>query len=55
MRIVTHGTGLLDASALIGIVAGFAMLLPAFFVPELRFLALPAFVVLVPSLLFGAR
>lgn len=46
---------LLDASSLLGIVAGMGLMLPAFFVAELAFLAAPAFAVLVPSVLYGTR
>ena len=46
---------ILDASALVGILVGFGMLLPSFFVPELHMLAVPAFAILVPSVLFGMR
>jgi hypothetical protein len=45
----------LDVTSLVGILAGFGMLVPAIFVPELRFLSVPAFVVLLPSLLIGTR
>lgn len=45
----------LEASSLLGIAAGVGLMLPAFFVAELAFLALPAFAVLVPSLLYGTR
>lgn len=44
-----------DALAVVGMVAGMAMLFPVFFVPELAFLAVPAFVVLVPSMLLGMQ
>jgi hypothetical protein len=44
-----------DALALSGMVVGIGMLFPVFFVPELAFLAVPAFLVLVPSLLFAMQ
>jgi hypothetical protein len=56
MRIVTpHSYTRSDATPLLGIMAGLALLMPAAVVPELGFLALPALVVLLPSLLFGMR
>ena len=48
-------SALLDASSLLGIAAGMGMLLPAFLVPDLAFLALPAGLVLLPSLLYGTH
>ena len=45
----------LEASALLGILAGLGMLIPAFLVPEIGFLALPALLLLLPSLLFALR
>lgn len=44
-----------DLSALVGMVAGIAMLLPAIIAPELRPLSVPGFAVLVPSLLVALR
>lgn len=46
---------LVDASALVGIAVGMGLLLPAFVAPEMGLLAVPAFLVLLPSLLFGMR
>ena len=45
----------LEASSVFGIVAGMGLMMPAFFVAELAVLALPAFALLVPSLLYGTR
>jgi len=45
----------LEISSLVGIMGGVGLMLPAFFVAELAFLALPAFAILVPSLLYGTR
>ena len=44
-----------DASSFAGIVSGLGLLLPALVAPGLELLALPALVVLVPSLLCGLR
>jgi hypothetical protein len=44
-----------DTLALLGIVAGMGMLFPVFFVPEMAFLAVPALVVLMPSMLVGMQ
>lgn len=45
----------LDVSSMLGVLIGFGMLVPAMFVPDLRFLSVPAAVVLLPSLLFCMR
>jgi len=45
----------LEASSLFGIMAGVGLMMPAFFVAELAFLAVPAFAMLVPGLLYGTR
>ena len=45
----------MDRYSLMGILAGFGMLLPAFMGPDIRMLALPALGVLVPSMLYGLR
>ena len=45
----------LDVTALIGMVGGMALMISASLVPEIRLLALPGFLVLVPSLLYGLR
>ena len=45
----------LEASSLLGITASVGMLMPAFFMAELAFLALPGLALLVPSLLYGTR
>ena len=50
----THMQGV-DLAALIGIVVGMSMLVPVYAFAEFSFLAGPAFVVLVPSLLYGLR
>ncbi len=56
MRTLTerHSRGL-DASAFAGLFAGLALLLLACTAPDLATLALPAYLILVPSLLFAAR
>ena len=46
---------LADASSLLGVLAGMGLLLPAVLVPELRFLLVPAFGLLIPSLLIVSR
>jgi hypothetical protein len=46
---------LLGASSLLGIVAGFGLLVPSALVPGLEALALPAFLILLPSLLYSLR
>jgi hypothetical protein len=46
---------ILDVSALLGIVAAMGLLVPAFFVPGMGALAVPAFVVLLISMLCGTR
>jgi len=45
----------LDVSALVGIVAAMALMVPAFFVAEMGALAVPAFVLLLASMLCGTR
>ena len=55
MRMSLHRNQTLDVSSVVGMVAGMGLLLPAYVVPDLWFLALPAFLILVPSLLFGMR
>lgn len=45
----------LEISSVVGIVAGFALMIPAFFVADLAYLAMPGLAVLVPSLLYTAR
>lgn len=55
MKHLTVSDRVLDTSALVGIMAGLAMLLTAFFVPDIAALAAPACVVLVASLLCGMR
>jgi len=52
---IPESNRVLEASSLAGIMGGVALMLPAFFVAELAFLALPAFALLVPSLLYGTR
>lgn len=56
MRTLTerHSRGL-DASAFAGLFAGLALLLLACTAPDLATLALPAYLILVPSLVFAAR
>ncbi len=44
-----------DGSALFGIVAGFALLIPGFLSPEMRVLIVPGFALLLPSLLYTMR
>jgi hypothetical protein len=55
MRRLGGSERLLDVSSFAGIMGGMAVFLPACLVPEMRFLALPAFVVLLPSLMLGLR
>lgn len=55
MRHANGNDRVLDLSSFVGMMAGMGLLFPAYFVPEMRFLALPAFVVLLPSLLYGMR
>lgn len=55
MRISTHSEQVRDATSLVGIGAGLALLLPAFLVPDLMILAIPAFGILIPSLLYCTR
>lgn len=56
MRIETRDPGkILDGAALVGIVVGFGLLVPAAVSPELRALAFPAFGLLLPSLFYGMR
>jgi hypothetical protein len=45
----------LEAASLFGITSGLGLMISAFFVGELGFLAAPAFLMLVPSLLYGTR
>jgi len=45
----------LDAATFFGILSGLTLLLVSYFVPESRFLAVPALVMLVPSLIYGMR
>lgn len=46
---------LLDVTALVGIVAALVSMVPAFFVAEMGALAVPAFVLLLASMLCGTR
>ena len=55
MKTWSHRSGTPDETSLLGIAAGTGLLLSAFCLPELRILALPALLVLLPSLLFGTR
>jgi len=55
MRISTHSEQLRETTSLVGIGAGLALLLPAFLLPELRLLAIPAFAIFLPSLLYCTR
>lgn len=56
MRFVTsHRYNPSEVTPLLGILVGLGLLMPAISVPHLDFLALPALVVLLPSLLFGTR
>jgi len=45
----------LDVATFIGILSGLTLLIVSYFVPESRFLAVPDFVMLVPSLVYGMR
>ncbi|MEM7411204.1 MAG: hypothetical protein AAF430_13290 [Myxococcota bacterium] len=56
MKIVRTDRGaLVDRYSLMGILAGFGMLVPAFLGPDIHVLALPACAVLLPSMLYGLR
>ena len=55
MNFAHHTNPALGASSLVGIVAGVGLLVPAAFVPGIEALALPAFLVLLPSLLYTLR
>lgn len=55
MKIASRSDRVLEATSLVGIVAGIGALLPAFFMPEMGFLVAPAFVVLLSGLLYGMR
>jgi hypothetical protein len=55
MKTVLASDRVLDATALVGIVAGVGMLLSSFVAPGMQLLAVPAVVILVPSLLAGTR
>ena len=50
-----HSDQVLDVSALVGIVAGTGLMIPAFFMPGMGALAVPAFVLLLASMLWGTR
>jgi len=50
-----HSDQILDVSALVGIVAAMALMLPAFVMPGMGALAVPASVLLMASLLCGTR
>jgi hypothetical protein len=58
-RVVTmksiHSDQVLDVSALAAIVAAMGLLVPAFFMPGLGALAVPAFVLLLAGMLCGTR
>ena len=45
----------LEASSLLGVAASVGLLFPAILLSELSFLALPAFALMVPSLLYSLR
>ena len=52
----SHGNRrFLDVTSTIGILVGVSLLLPAFIVPELTFLAAPASAVLVLGLMYESR
>lgn len=55
MRTPTYDATSLDATSFTGIVAGLGLLLIAFFAPGVELLAVPALLVLLPSMLFGLR
>ncbi len=55
MKHAVDGERVLEVSSLLGIVAAFGVMVPAFFVPDLALLAVPAFVLLIVSLLLGTR
>jgi hypothetical protein len=50
-----HSDQVLDVSALAAIVAAMGLLVPAFFMPGLGALAVPAFVLLLAGMLCGTR
>jgi hypothetical protein len=52
---MTHHSRAVDTSALVGLVAGMGLLLSACLAPELRGLAAPAFLLLMPSLIHCMR
>ena len=45
----------LDVTALVGIIAAMGLMIPAFFVSDMGMLAVPAFVLLLGSMLAGTR
>jgi len=55
MRNPTYDARGLDASTFAGIVAGLGLLLVALLAPGTELLAVPALLVLLPSMLFGLR
>lgn len=55
MRIEQGERNVLDVSALVGVVVGLGLLIPAAMSPDLRELAFLAYGLLVPSLLYGLR
>lgn len=50
-----HNDQVLDVTALVGIVTAMGLMVPAFFVPGMGMLAVPAVVVLTGSMLCGTR
>ena len=55
MRSPSYDARVLDASTFTGIVAGLGLLLIALLAPGVELLAVPALLVLLPSMLFGLR
>jgi len=55
MKILQASDRVLDTTSMVGIMAGFGMLVPAFLVSEMAFLAVPAFVVLLLGMICGTR
>jgi hypothetical protein len=45
----------LDVATFFGILSGLALLMVSYFQPEARFLAIPALMMLFPSLVYGMR
>ena len=55
MKLLDASDRILNAGALAGITTGWGLMVSAFLMPELAVLALPAMLILLPSLLVGLR